>query len=368
MADNENQWEDTEYSETENEEYTDYDDQGEYAEDEYGEYEDEDGVEYADGYEQQHATRPKSGCAPLIGLLIFLILIGGIGYGIYDTFFGKKTIMNAITGNKTSQNAEQNANQQQQNNEQPAPNQGEMGDYFFNEAGGNEGEMMSVDFNADGSQNVQNQPQNNEEQQGEVVANANPEQGLEIPNLPEQNGGGNNQDQNQQPAPLPTEDEMSVDGLLDQNLQQNDNDNSIMVSYAKPSRENPFKPLIDIISGDNNFALIGDEEYEILEPPVASTPDENLTKLLQTQISGILYDDESPSAIVNLNGADQFVKVGDEISGYTIDSITKDKVQISYKDNSYVAAVGQLFTRGSLEKQPAVVNLENKFAGRYRNN
>lgn len=367
MADNENQWEDTEYSETENEEYTDYDDQSEYSDDEYGEYEDEDGVEYTDDYEQQHATRPKSGCAPLIVLLIFLILIGGIGYGIYDTFFGKKTIMNAITGNKTSQNAVQNANQQQQNNGQPAPNEGEMGDYFFNEAGGNEGEMMSVDFNADGNnQNTQNQPQNNEGQQDMNIANANLEQGLEIPNLPQQNPDGNNQNNNGQQPALPSEEEMSVDGLLDQNLQQNDN--SIMISYAKPSRENPFKPLVDIISGDNNFALFGDEEYEILEPPVASTPDENLTKLLQTQISGILYDEESPSAIVNLNGADQFVKVGDEISGYTIDSITKDKVQISYKDNSYVASVGQLFTRGSLEKQPAVVNLENKFAGRYRNN
>ena len=82
----------------------------------------------------------------------------------------------------------------------------------------------------------------------------------------------------------------------------------------------------------------------------------------------ILYDEENPSAIVNLNGMDHFVKAGDVVSGYTIDSITKDKVQVSYKNNSYVASVGELFTRGSLDKQRAVVNLENKFAGRYKNN
>ena len=109
-------------------------------------------------------------------------------------------------------------------------------------------------------------------------------------------------------------------------------------------------------------------EFEVIEPPIQSVPDENLTRLLQTQISGILYDEENPSAIVNLNGLDHFVKAGDVVSGYTIDSITRDKVQVSYKDNSYVASVGELFTRGSLDKQRAVVNLEQKFAGRYKNN
>ena len=59
---------------------------------------------------------------------------------------------------------------------------------------------------------------------------------------------------------------------------------------------------------------------------------------------------------------------GNDAVYFKIESITKDKVQITYKNNSYVASVGELFTRGSLDKQRAVVDLENKFAGRYRNN
>ena len=68
-----------------------------------------------------------------------------------------------------------------------------------------------------------------------------------------------------------------------------------------------------------------------------------------------------------LNNQDYFVKTGDVISGYTIKKITKDQVQINYKNNSYVASVGQLFSKGSLDT-PAVANIEHKFAGRNKYN
>ena len=158
-------------------------------------------------------------------------------------------------------------------------------------------------------------------------------------------------------------DDMFGDGDFSQGQEEN---NAIMVAYDKDSRVNPFKPPVDTSGG--TFDSIDGIDVEIIEPPTESVEDPNLTKLLQTQISGILFDDVSPSAIVNLNGIDQFVKMGDVISGYTIESITKDKVQINYKNNSYVASVGELFTRGALDKQRAVADLENKFAGRYRNN
>ena len=61
------------------------------------------------------------------------------------------------------------------------------------------------------------------------------------------------------------------------------------------------------------------------------------------------------------------VKIGDNVGGYVIEGITQNQVQITYKNNTYVASVGELFTRGSLESNQAVVNLENKFAGRNRN-
>ena len=142
---------------------------------------------------------------------------------------------------------------------------------------------------------------------------------------------------------------------------------SIMVAWNRAARQNPFRPPVFERSGGDNYEQVGDVQFEIIEPPTRLVPDENLTKLLQTQISGILYDEESPSAIVNIAGVDQFVKAGDEISGYKIRKITNSKVEISYKNNTYVASVGELFTRGRLEARPAVYNLTSKFAGRYKN-
>ena len=63
----------------------------------------------------------------------------------------------------------------------------------------------------------------------------------------------------------------------------------------------------------------------------------------------------------------EVVKIGDEISGYKIKNITRRKVEISYKNNTYVASVGELFVPGRLEAQSAVDNLNDKFAGRYKN-
>ena len=144
--------------------------------------------------------------------------------------------------------------------------------------------------------------------------------------------------------------------------------NDIIVSYDKVARLNPFKPPVFEAEAEiaKTYGSLNNTDFEIVEPPSSSVPDENLTKLLQTQVSGILYDEESPSAIVNLNGVDTFVKAGDVMSGYKIQTITRDKVQINYKNNSYVASVGALFVKGMVESRPAVANLEKKFAGRYK--
>lgn len=142
---------------------------------------------------------------------------------------------------------------------------------------------------------------------------------------------------------------------------------SIMVAWNRAARQNPFRPPLFDRANDGKYEQVGDVQFEIIEPPSKLVPDENLTKLLQTQISGIMYDKNSPSAIVNIAGRDQFVKIGDVVSGYRIKNITNSRVEISYKNNTYVASVGELFTRGRLESKSDVANLKNKFAGRYKN-
>ena len=330
MVDNENQWEDDmEYSQSGDDSYEDsYED--EYSEDEEQGYDEYD--EYDEDYEGP--SQKKSG-NPIIVVLLLLVLLGVGGFFAYNKF-----VAGAQGDSSSSQQFGSSETQMAQTNEEQG---NDLADSFFNEAGGNSSDMMSVDFNENGETNV-------------ATGEGSDSSVATVTDMPASEGVSEGDFFNEGGSENTGEESVTED-------QSND---SIMVVYNKAARLNPFKP--PVLDNAQYSAELNNTEFEIIEPPTASVPDENLTRLLQTQISGILFDDENPSAIVNLNGLDHFVKTGDVVSGYTIDSITRDKVQVSYKNNSYVASVGELFTRGSLEKQQAVVNLENKFAGRYKNN
>ncbi len=341
MADKENNWEDMEYSDDEmnqSSEDQEYDD-NEYSDEEYEdddnsseEYEDDENAEDEE-YEDDDDRPQKKGFPIILVILIILILLAVGGFLAYS-----KLSSGGVANNSTPIQQENFDNNQDNNN---AENSGDMGDFFFNEAGGNENGMMSVGFNDNGETNVATD--GNTDGTGENIATVTDQTGTKANDL--------------------SPDDIFSNGGLNAD---DDENNAIMVSYNKALRLNPFKP--PVAQKSNEYSDVNNTDFEIIEPPSTSNPDENLKRLLQTQISGIMYDDISPSAIVNLNGVDQFVKIGDVVSGYKIENITKNKVQISYKNNSYVASVGELFTRGYVEKQQAVVNLEHKFAGRYRNN
>ncbi len=347
MADNENQWE--EYKEEESQDYPEeYEDEaGQYSEQTYeedGENSDYDNTEYDENSDEEYddedddyenPSNNKSngnGIIIIVVLILVLLLLAGAVFFI--------TKRSSSGGQSVSNNVQETV---------AAPSEGGIeiqtndapNDDFFEQDGNANNDMISVDFN---------------NQTGEA-------------NIPVENNEGTEivATVSDQPAPEEknnNDDIFSEGGLLSNVGKEND---TIMVTYNPAARTNPFKPPV-IEDKNKSEDLLNNTGFEIIEPPVKSVADENLTKLLQTQISGIMYDENSPSAIVNLNGVDQFVRVGDTVSGYTIESITKDCVQIKYKSNSYVASVGELFTRGSLEKRPAVANLENKFAGRYKNN
>ena len=336
MVDNENnQWEDDiEYTEdTVSNEETEFldDTEDSFPEDETAQEEDageyaENGEEYEEEYEETEEETPKKKSSlPLIALLAVLLIAGSI--------IAVPKLMNKDNVNTTDYNTQQQTNTQ--SNE-------DLAGSFFDAANNEENsDMMSVNFNEDGEGMTVETPQqeNNEvpEENREVatVTNVNPGEGVTESDLFE-----------------------------DQNSHESD---SIMVVYNKAARQNPFKPPVVVDTLTTPYETINNTQFEIIEPPAASIPDENLSKLLQTQISGIMYDAQSPAAIVNLNGVDHFVKVGDVLGGYKIEKITKDKVQISYKSNNYVASVGELFTKGKLEQLQSVANLENKFAGRNKN-
>lgn len=350
MVDNEKQWEDIEYSDYNDDEQNSYtedsnlDYNSEYSEDNneedytfYNEeYIDEDNndsdlenLDDTDDYDEGQTKSKKTSPIIIILILVFLFLLGGV-----FCFIGSK--MNN-SGNQSSDVSAINT----QNEQTEQQNTDALADSFFNEANEEGDSMMSVNFNETSGETNITTGEGENESVATVTEAAPSEKAVESDLF------------------VSTENESDL-------LPENQENNAIMVVYNKSARKNPFKPPV-VEAYEDPYELTNNIPFEIIEPPTSSVPDENLTRLLQTQISGILYDDESPSAIVNLNGIDQFVKVGDVVSGYKIQSITRDKVQISYKNNSYVASVGELFTKGNLEKQPAVVNLQHKFAGRYDN-
>lgn len=150
------------------------------------------------------------------------------------------------------------------------------------------------------------------------------------------------------------------------NFDSGKEDNSIMVSLGHPKRLNPFVPHKRATVNSALSSEFASVPFEIIEPPSTVTVDSNINRLLEAKITGILYDPQSPSAVVVIDGVDEFVKTGDKIFGYTITSITRDKVVISYGKNTFTASIGQLFSPEDMNAGWVVPNLEKKFAGSRR--
>lgn len=364
MVDKENQWDDIEYTDIqESDDFEDFDD-SEFNEgtdasssdsDEEQEYSEQDYEEDLDEYDDEdsdavnNTEKPKKNNLFLI-LILVLLLLGVAGFFLIPKNNDSKTANNEAVSSE------------QASGDDISFEGADFGDdqFFNNESS----DMVGVNFDDNGASSSEQSTdgvsfENNNDliasDNGNTVSAGSSVSGGNADNSAGQTNAGNDLF-SQSATPL-------------ENTASNEN-NDIIVSYDKVARVNPFKP--PVVEREKEIAKslekLNNSGFEIVEPPVASVPDENLTRLLQTQVSGILYDDESPSAIVNLNGIDTFVKVGDTMSGYKIQMITKDKVQINYKNNSYVATVGALFVRGAVESKPAVANLEQKFAGRYKDN
>ena len=237
-----------------------------------------------------------------------------------------------------------------------------MGDYFYNEAGGDEnngeennggdGEMLAEgggEENNGGEGEWNGEENNGEENNGEGEEN----------NGEENNGEENNGEDNGEWV----EEENNGEDAINF---ENGEDNSIMVSLGTSGRQHPFLPHARAKAKANQVSDFAAVPFEIIEPPTTYVADPAITKLLEAKITGILYDSASPSAVVVIDGVDEFVKVGDKIFGYTISQITRDKVVISYGSNTFTASIGQLFSQQEMTMGRAVPNLEKKFSGSRR--
>lgn len=145
--------------------------------------------------------------------------------------------------------------------------------------------------------------------------------------------------------------------------------NNVTISIGDVGRKNPFAKVggSSKSKSSSGFKSAGDGlDFEIIEPPELGPEDKTITKLLETKVTGIMYDARRPSAIVNIDGVDQLVRVGDILSGFEFISITRNKVVIRSDDNIYRASVGQPLNAEKITNPVEISNLESKFKGSMR--
>lgn len=124
-------------------------------------------------------------------------------------------------------------------------------------------------------------------------------------------------------------------------------------------KANPFLPYRDI--GDTSVSDV--PSFDIVEPPEVITEGSEAARVMDTIVSGILYDKYSPSAILNIEGNDYLVKKGDTVNNYKVLNIMQDGVTVKLGDNVYKAGIGEILTEGSVTHND-VSNLSNKFGGK----
>ena len=126
-------------------------------------------------------------------------------------------------------------------------------------------------------------------------------------------------------------------------------------------KANPFLPYRDI--GGSSVSDV--PKFDLVEPPEAVNENSDAARVMDTIVSGILYDRYSPSAILNIEGNDYLVKKGDVVNNYKVLNIMQDSVTVKLGNNVYKAGIGEILTEGTLNHND-VSNLSKKFGGERR--
>ena len=124
-------------------------------------------------------------------------------------------------------------------------------------------------------------------------------------------------------------------------------------------KANPFVPYRNIEPDDS---LSDVPKFDLVAPPEALNEGSDAARIMDTIVSGILYDKHSPSAIINIEGNDYLVKKGDVVNCYKILNIEQNSVTVKLGNNTYKAGIGEILTEGSVNHND-VSNLSKKFGG-----
>ncbi len=116
-----------------------------------------------------------------------------------------------------------------------------------------------------------------------------------------------------------------------------------VVAVKPTGRPNPFLPLQKYLNMDSQDSYIYEGSGLPKPPESYGMVDEETSKLMTIAVSGIMYDNASPSAIITYDKNDYFVKKGDLLDNFRVVGITKNTVSIQLGKNVYTAKIGEEF-------------------------
>ena len=152
----------------------------------------------------------------------------------------------------------------------------------------------------------------------------------------------------------PQKDEVEID-VIEQSESK-----MVSLSVEELGRSNPFLP------SSESFTDLRKYGFELMAPPETIAEDEaEAVKVMTTKVSGIMYQPNNPSAILNIEGEDYLVRSGDYINNYRVLSIDKDMVTVQLGVNVHKARVGEILSDSTMNYNN-VYDLENKFGGARR--
>ena len=186
------------------------------------------------------------------------------------------------------------------------------------------------------------------------------------------------------------------ENMIDLNVELEENFGK-MITYDVPymTRGNPFMPRGEEVeyqsarsaaikeANEKNAQIIKIKKmqnYKIREkddispysfnlpvPPTSPGAGSTASRITKTKVVGIMYNEKSPSAIINVDNKDYLVRPGDKIIGqeYIVTKINPTWVTAAMGPNVYSAAIGELFSKDGIEEnQTDIYDLKNRFGGR----
>lgn len=136
--------------------------------------------------------------------------------------------------------------------------------------------------------------------------------------------------------------------------------NAVVIPVTSGGRSDPFLPYGVAAAG----AL--KPKFDLVAPPLVIPETDPMTeKMLEFKLSGIMFDNIRPSAILSIDGTEQLVHKGDVVMGYKILNITRKSVLVKYGSNTYEVTTGQTINSEEKLNLNPVSSLSKQFGGAY---